>query len=484
MTGEQLRNSILQLAIQGKLVEQREEEGTAEELYEQIQREKERLILEGKLKKQKKLPEISEDEIHFKIPKSWKWFYISQISDMYTGNSIADSIKKSKYSNIDKGYEYIGTKDVEFNGKINYDNGIKIPFDEEKFKRAYKNSILMCIEGGSAGRKIAFLDKEVCFGNKLCSFNAIKFNSKYLYYYLKSVTFALFFKSRVNGIIGGVSILKLKTILIPFPPLAEQKRIAEKIEELMPYVEKYDLMNSELKEMDEKFPEEIKKSILQFAIQGKLVEQREEEGTAEELYEQIQREKERLISEGKLKKQKKLPEISEDEIPFEIPKSWKWVRLGEVFNIIMGQSPVGESINTENNGVEFHQGKIYFDKDYILESEYFTSKPTKIVEANTVLLCVRAPVGILNITNRTICIGRGLCGIDTFKNIDPKFILYFLRGFEQDFIKKATGTTFIAITVEVIKNQVFPLPPLEEQKRIVEKIEKLFSLIYNHNKKV
>lgn len=156
MTGEQLRNSILQLAIQGKLVEQREEEGTAEELYEQIQREKERLILEGKLKKQKRLPEISEDEIPFEIPKSWKWFYISQISDMYTGNSIADSIKKSKYSNIDKGYEYIGTKDVEFNGKINYDNGIKIPFDEEKFKRAYKNSILMCIEGGSAGRKIAF----------------------------------------------------------------------------------------------------------------------------------------------------------------------------------------------------------------------------------------------------------------------------------------------------------------------------------------
>ena len=97
---------------------------------------------------------------------------------------------------------------------------------------------------------------------------------------------------------------------------------------------------------------------------------------------------------------------------------------------------------------------------------------------------MRAPVGTLNITNRTICIGRGLCGIDTFKNIDPKFILYFLRGFEQDFIKKATGTTFIAITVEVIKNQVFPLPPLEEQKRIVEKIEKLFSLIYNHNKKV
>ena len=453
-----------------EVVDEIYENETAEELYERIQSEKERLISEGKLKKQKKLPEISEDEIPFEIPKSWKWVYINEIADIYTGNSISENLKKNIYSQVCEGYDYIGTKDINFDGKINYNTGLKVPFNEKKFKKAYKNSILMCIEGGSAGKKITFLDKEVCFVNKLCSFNIIIANPRYIYYFFKSPIFNMFFNSKLNGLIGGVSILKLKTIHIPLPPLGEQKRISELIDRLF-----VKLDEAKEKVLSELNTFELRKAkILHLAIQGKLSKQIDEYKTAEELYEKIQIEKEKLISERKLKKQKKLPEISEDEIPFEIPKSWKWVRLGEIFNIIMGQSPDGESINTENNGVEFHQGKIYFDKDYILESEYFTSKPTKIVEANTVLLCVRAPVGTLNITNRTICIGRGLCGIDTFKNIDPKFILYFLRGFEQDFIKKATGTTFIAITVEVIKNQVFPLPPLEEQKKIVELLDNIF----------
>ncbi len=223
-------------------------------------------------------------------------------------------------------------------------------------------------------------------------------------------------------------------------------------------------------------PQELKNSILQQAIQGKLVEQRPEEGTAEELFQQIQKEKQRLIADGKIKKEKPLPEITEDEKPFDIPESWKWVRLGEIVNVIMGQSPSGTSVSENGNGLEFHQGKIYFGDDYLKVSPQITNEITKIAEARSILLCVRAPVGVVNIVQRRICIGRGLCAL-TSSIMDEKFILYFVRSFEKDFVKKSTGTTFKAITNDVIKNQLFPLPPLAEQKRIVAKIEELLPYI-------
>lgn len=228
--------------------------------------------------------------------------------------------------------------------------------------------------------------------------------------------------------------------------------------------------------------QDLKNSILQIAVQGKLVEQREEEGTAKELVEQIQEEKERLIREGKIKKEKKFPEITEDEIPFDIPQSWEWVRIGDVFNITMGQSPKGTSVFEGNDGIEFHQGKVFFGENYIQISNQSTNKPTKVVEPNTVLLCVRAPVGILNITRRQICIGRGLCGINTLAGMNEHFVLHILRAFKNDFVSKATGTTFVAITGEVVKNQIIPLPPLEEQKRIVTKIEELMPFVEKYDK--
>lgn len=229
-------------------------------------------------------------------------------------------------------------------------------------------------------------------------------------------------------------------------------------------------------------PKELKSSILQLAVQGKLVEQRPEEGTGEELYQQIQVEKRKLIKEDKIKKEKPLPEISEDEIPFDIPANWKWTRIGEILNVTMGQSPKGQSVIEGGTGTEFHQGKIFFGTDYLQESNQTTAEITKIAEANSVLLCVRAPVGIANITKRRICIGRGLCAIATLGCMDERFVLHFLRAFQMDFIKKSTGTTFKAITNDVVKEQCFPLPPLDEQKRIVAKIEELLPYIDRYEK--
>ena len=250
--------------------------------------------------------------------------------------------------------------------------------------------------------------------------------------------------------------------------------------------------------------QELKNSILQLAIQGKLVEQRAEEGTAAELVEKIAHAETRRrggkLGEGK-DGLKHLPKaaltlrgtlsalsaspresIPDDEKPFDIPESWEWVRLGDAFDIEMGQSPDGASVSEVAGGLEFHQGKIFFGEKYLKQSPQRTTAPTKIAEPNSVLLCVRAPVGKVNITSRRICIGRGLCSVLPLAGMDVDFVYYLLAAFETTFVRHATGTTFVAITGKVVKMFPIPLPPLAEQKRIVAKIEELLPLIDRYEK--
>ena len=241
------KKAILQEAVQGRLVPQIASEGNARDLLEEIKKEKAKLIREGKIKKDttkagapgRALPEITEDEIPFDIPESWCWCRLSELCNLYTGDSINETEKKLKYTNVKEGWFYIGTKDVNFDQTINYDNGIKIPFEKDNFRIAPKNTVLMCIEGGSAGRKIAFTNQDVCFGNKLCCFNSYKNEiEKFIFYFLQSTLFTDAFKDNINGIIGGVSINNLKGMLFPLPPLAEQKRIVDFIEKMLPLCEK------------------------------------------------------------------------------------------------------------------------------------------------------------------------------------------------------------------------------------------------------
>lgn len=249
-----IKKSILQYAIEGKLTEQSQEDEPVEKLLKRIKKEREKLIKEGKIKKDKTTSEIYkkdgsyyeritdgknilkdvciDDELPFEIPDSWCWCNVSDIANIYTGNSINENEKKTKYMGVTSGYCYIATKDVGFDNIINYDNGVKIPNTDNKFRIAPKNSVLLCIEGGSAGKKISVTDKDVCFGNKLCCFSTIRVNVFFLYYYLQSPVFNLIFKENINGIIGGVSINKLKQLKIPLPPIEEQGRIVHKINRL------------------------------------------------------------------------------------------------------------------------------------------------------------------------------------------------------------------------------------------------------------
>ena len=247
-----IKKSILQEAIQGKLIPQEPNDEPASVLLQRIKEEKQRLVKEGKLKKKdivdsiiykgddnkyyeqigKNLIDIT-DEIPFEIPNNWVWTRLSNVANIYTGNSISETEKKAKYTNV-VGRYYIGTKDVGFDNKIFYNNGIAIPRKyEQEFRIAPKHSILMCIEGGSAGRKIAILNQDVCFGNKLCCFSPFAGIERYIYYYLQSPSFIDMFNGNKTGIIGGVSIAKVKRILIPLPPQPELERIVAKIDEFV-----------------------------------------------------------------------------------------------------------------------------------------------------------------------------------------------------------------------------------------------------------
>ncbi|WP_257490449.1 restriction endonuclease subunit S [Anaerosalibacter massiliensis] len=220
----------------------------------------------------------------------------------------------------------------------------------------------------------------------------------------------------------------------------------------------------------------LKDKILQLAIQGKLVNQDPNDEPASVLLEKIKEERDRLVKEKKIKKQRLLPEITEEEKPFEIPEEWKWVRLGEVALINMGQSPKGDTVN-DKEGMEFHQGKVYFGDIYLNKSDKYTTSPKKIAQPDDIILSVRAPVGTINITDREVCIGRGLCAISSLGDITKGYYFYAISAFEEYLIKKATGTTFLAITASTVNEMIIPLPPLAEQKRIVEKVDQLFALI-------
>lgn len=324
MTPQELKNSILQLAIQGKLVEQRPEEGTAEELFVRIQEEKQRLIKEKKIRKAKPLPEIDEDEKAFDLPVSWKWCRLGDILYKLTDGT------HSTPRYVMHGVPFLSVKDMS-SGKLDFSRCKYI--SEQEHQELYSRcnpelGDLLVTKVGTTGIPV-IVDTDLPF-SLFVSVALLKFNQHLIYNkFLQILINAPLVQKQVAENTRGVGnknwvMRDIANTIIVLPPLAEQKRIVDKIEELLPYFDRYEQTWSKLEKFNGRFPEDMKKSLLQYAIQGKLVEQRPEEGTAEELFEQIQEEKHRLIKEKKIKKEKPLPEITDDEKPFDIPESWKY----------------------------------------------------------------------------------------------------------------------------------------------------------------
>ena len=220
----------------------------------------------------------------------------------------------------------------------------------------------------------------------------------------------------------------------------------------------------------------LREKILDLAMRGKLVPQDPNDEPASVLLEKIKAEKAELIKEKKIKKTKPLPPITDDEKPFDIPDSWEWVRLGDVAEIIMGQAPKGNTVNSECDGIEFHQGKTEFTEDIIGKSDKFTTSLNKVIDSDYIVMAVRAPVGDVNLVNRKIAIGRGLSGIKGYVS-DKNYIFYYLGSMKEYYNQRSTGSTFKAINGNVIKNTPIALPPLSEQSRIAAKIVQLFALL-------
>lgn len=458
MTPQELKYSILRLAFQGRLVEQIKGEYTPTSFGFDIA------------------------DSPFEIPDTWKWQTLGNCCEMYTGNSISESEKSAKYAGLAEGYDYIATKDVSFEQKIDYDNGVRIPFDST-FKRAYKDSVLMCIEGGSAGRKIGILDRDVCFGNKLCMFRADNVLNTYLFYFLQSAEFKRSFSGNMTGIIGGVSIKKLKEIIMPIPPHAEQKRIVAKIEELLPHIDLYDKAWSKLEKFNKRFPTDMHKSILQMAIQGKLVEQRPEEGTGEELFQQIQAEKQSLINNGTIKKEKHLQEITEEEKPFDIPESWKWVRLPSISSLCLGkmldhQKNTGTPMPYLRN-VNVRWGR--FDLDDILEMKFDDVESERfLIRKGDLVMCEGGEPGRCAVwqCESPIHFQKALHRIRFFGGVDSLLYQFVFQYYSGSGMLNSlfTGTTIKHLTGQTLEKILIPLPPLAEQKRIIAKLEEVLLL--------
>ena len=484
MTPEQLKASILQYAIQGKLVEQRPEEGTGEELYQQIQAEKKRLIKEGKIKKDKPLPEIAEDEIPFDIPESWRWVRFSEIMSTMSTGPFGSMLHKTDY--IEKGIPLVNPANM-VNGKI-------VPSDKmmisEATRRRLSSYILhagMIVLGrrGEMGRCAVVTEKE---DGWLCGTGSFFMEpSMRLYvYYVVSLFSSPYVKFYLGGESVGTTMSNLNhTILskmpIPLPPLAEQRRIVAKIEELLPYIDRYVASYESLEQVNTEFPEDMKKSVLQYAIQGKLVEQRPEEGTAEELYRQIQTEKKRLTKEGKIKKEKPLPEIAEDEIPFDIPESWKWVRLGDCTGYSQTKPKISPKDITENmwsldlEDIQKESGAIL---TRITASERKITGDKVLFYKGQVLYSKLRPYlkKILVAPDNGICTPE-LVPFNTYL-VYANYIVYVLRSPHIDYAVNSVtyGVKMPRVGTETMVNLLIPLPPIAEQKRIVAKLEEILPL--------
>lgn len=459
MTPEQLKASILQYAIQGKLVEQRPEEGTGEELYRQIQAEKQRLIKEGKIKKEKPLAEITDDEIPFDIPDSWKWVRLPEIG--------TSSLGKTLNKGLDAGNEvpYLCSINVYWDGiNLNQIKTAKFTVADMEKYLLRKGDLLIC-EGGDVGRSAVWdRDMEMYYQNAL---HCVRFFGQINPYYFK-YCFELYKHNRIlENASKGMTIKhlvqgSLYAILFPLPPLAEQKRIVAKIEELLPYVDRYAAAYEKLEQFNAKFPEDMKKSILQYAIQGKLVEQRPEEGTGEELYQQMHEEI-KILEKEKVFKTKDSSAITEDEKPFDIPDSWKWVRLGEILNIESGKGLTAKQMRQGDIPVFGGNGITGYHDEALIEKE-------TVVIGRVGFYC-----GSVHVTPpRAWVTDNAFITIYPENSIDRGYLVHMLRYMNLG--QNSNATAQPVVSGKKIYPILFPLPPLAEQKRIVAKLEEILPL--------
>ena len=517
MNGKQLKNSILQWAIQGKLVPQDPNDEPASVLLERIRKEKERLVKEKKIKKDKNASIIFrgednsyyekflatgevkciDEEIPFEIPSSWEWTRIGNIFNHASGKQQSSSNKSGGTPQ-----EFITTSNLYW-GYFVLDNVKVMNFTEEEIKTcsATKGDLLVCEGGAGYGRSAIWnKDYDICLQNHIHRLRpCINGICEYVYHFIYLLKESNSLIS-VGTAMPGLSANRLKGLLLPFPPLSEQKRIVAKLVELIPLVEKYSKVQNCLDELNFVVSDKLKKSVLQEAIQGKLVPQIQAEGTAEELLAKIRKEKELLVKEGKLKKfaltdsvifkgddNKYWEKIGneviciDDKIPFEIPDSWCWIRHNDIFEISGGsQPPKSHFSDTPRDGYI----RLYQIRDYgknpvpiyipIKEASKITRKGDIILARYGASLgkVFWAEDGAYNVAMAKVIplyISNLIC---------KEFIfLFYCSSIYQNVVKDHSRCAQAGFNKDDLSELFFPLPPYDEQIRIVHKYKEAVASI-------
>ncbi len=462
MNIKNLRKSILQYAVEGKLVQQNINDEPASILYDKIIKEKENLINQGQIKKEKPLPPVTDDEIPYNIPESWKWVRLGEVCVINK-----NALKNDTNSNYT--FKYIDLSAVKC-GKINIpNNNISFRNAPSRARRIIKKDdvIIATVRPNLKGfAHIDFNSENMIVSTGfavLTPYNLLY--SKFLYhlFYTELLSF------QINNAVKGTSYPAINsndmnTFIFPLPPLKEQERIVKKVDELMDLCDKLEQEEEKLLSLDKYFADNLPKSILQYAVEGKLVQQDIQDEPASILYDKIVKEKKNLINQGQIKKEKPMPPVTDDEIPYNIPENWKWVRLGEVCNLINGNKTTNinlpllnaKYLRTRQEKQIYNEGIKVNKNDYIILVDGENSGEVfKAFED-----------GILGSTFKILNINS---------NIFENYILHILYFYKKTFKKQKKGAAIPHLDKELFKNILIPLPPLKEQERIVKKVDELLT---------
>ena len=438
-----------------------------------------------------------DEEIPFEIPSSWEWTRIGNIFNHASGKQQSSSNKSGGTPQ-----EFITTSNLYW-GYFVLDNVKVMNFTEEEIKTcsATKGDLLVCEGGAGYGRSAIWnKDYDICLQNHIHRLRpCINGICEYVYHFIYLLKESNSLVS-VGTAMPGLSANRLKGLLLPFPPLSEQKRIVAKLVELRPLVEKYSKVQNCLDELNVAINDKLKKSILQEAIQGKLVPQIVEEGASQELLEQIKQERLKLVKEGKLKKSVLTDSIIfkgddnkywekigkevrciDDEIPFDIPSNWVYTRMGNIGDWGSGSTPAKENSDYYGGNIlwlrtgELNNGVVN-DTEIKITDKALKKCSFKLNKPGDVLIAMYgATIGKVAIAGKEMTTNQACCGCTPF--IYNKYLFYFLIASKNDFVRKGEGGAQPNISREKLVSHLIPLPPLKEQYRIVSKIEKLASIM-------
>ena len=480
---EDLRQAVLQAALQGKLTEQLETDSNVDEMLINIKKEKEKLIADKKIKKEKPIPEIRDEDIPFEIPDSWRWVRLQSFLDVRDGTH--DS---PKY--VENGIPFVTSKNLN-NGKIDFSDVKYITKEDADFFNARskvdKNDILMAMIGSIGKPVLVDIEQEFAIKN-MALFKPVPKSNINMNYVLLLLEYAenIMKIQSTGGVQKFVSLTYLREFMSPLPPIEEQQRIVDRINEIMIKIDEYVKIEKELETLKKEFPTNMRDALLQAAMQGKLTEQLKSDSSVDELLVAIKKEKEELIAQKKIKKEKSLPDIEEEEIPFDIPENWRWVKLYELGEIVGGGTPKTSQAEFWNNGniswitpADMNGCGRYIKKgEKSITQLGLDNSSAKLFPRGSVIMSSRAPIGYIAIAENEASTSQGCKTFSAYLQdlVLSEFIYYSMQFRVPDMEKRATGTTFKEISGKGVGETIIPFPPIEEQHRIVERLDALLPL--------